>query len=144
MAILQQLGINFTIFYQLLIFVFGFSFLALVVFKPYAAIISEREKRTKGATEGAVELKKQTNELASRFEVKARQVSEEIKTIFDTYRAEANKEYEIVVGRAREESQKLIEETRTRVTAEVLEAGKKMKEEVPALSRAITQKMLSK
>lgn len=144
MAILEQLGINQTLYIQFFVFLVGFLALSMVAFRPYANALEERENRTKGGAELAVEIQKQSVELQNKFETKARSVGGEIKTIFDSYRDEANKEYEGIVTTARSEAQKLIEEARARVSLEVVEATKKLKEEIPQLASAITQKLLAK
>ena len=144
MAILDQLGINHTLFYQLAIFVFTFPLLAIFVFKPYSDLVEQREKKTKGGEEAAVDIKKKTSDLTANYEAKARKVSSDIKTIFDDYREQANVEYQQLVSKAREESQKIIEATRARVSVDIQEATRKMTSEVPAIASAIKQKMLSR
>lgn len=144
MTILEQLGINHTLFYQFLIFVFTFPMLAIFVFSPYLKLAEEREKRTKGGEEAALETKKKTLELGQQYESKARAVSSEIKTIFDDYREQANVEYQSIVTKARAESQKMIDATRARVSAEVESAGRRLSDEIPSLVNAIIQKMLTR
>jgi F-type H+-transporting ATPase subunit b len=144
MAILEQLGINQTVFIQFFIFLVAFFTLSQVVFKPYLQAFEERERRTKGGEDLAQELLQQSVDLKRQYEQKARQVNGEIKTVYDSYRDQATKEYNEIVARARAESQKLIEEARAKVGVEILEATKKLREEAPAVASAITQKLLAK
>jgi F-type H+-transporting ATPase subunit b len=144
MAILAQLGINQTLFLQLFIFLFTFPLLAIFVFRPYLDLVLEREKKTKGSEDSAVEIRKKTNELTSQYENKARKLSGEIKTIFDDYRQEANLEYQNIISKAREESQKILNATKEKVSFDLAEASKKISSEVPELAKTIKQKMLKR
>ena len=144
MAVLQALGIDSTVLYQFIIASFVFFALSSLVFKPYANALAERENRTKGGEEAAIELGKQSIEVRSQYEQKAREVNNQIKTIFDSFREESNREYESIVSKARAESQKMIDETRARVSVEISEASKRMKEEVPQLAQAMASRLLSK
>lgn len=142
MAILQQFGINETFFYQLVIFLIAITSLSLLVFKPYLAALEQRESRTKGGEELATELQKAAADLRVQYETRAREVSGQIKSIYDDYRSQASKEQEHIVGRARGESQKLVDEARSKVSIELSEATKKIKEDAPKVAQAMVEKLL--
>ena len=144
MSILSQLGVNDSFIYQFIIFGFIFSFLAIYVFSPYTQAYAQREHNTKGGEELANELQQQAQALRSEYESKAKEITKQIKTIFDNYRAEAKQEYDAIVLRAKQDSQKLLEERRARVSVEYAEAQQRMKNEVPNLAQAINKKLLSK
>jgi F0F1-type ATP synthase membrane subunit b/b' len=144
MNILEQLGLNQTYFFQLAIFVGTLILLGQFVFKDFAHLLEMRNQQTKGSEDVAVEVQQKTAQLASQYESRARQVNNEIKTIFDSYREDAGREYEKMVSKARTDSQKLIEETRQRVSVEIEQATKRLLEEVPVVAQAMTNKLLSK
>jgi F-type H+-transporting ATPase subunit b len=144
MAILEQLGINQSVFFQFGIFILSLVVLSQIVYGPYFAALEEREKRTKGGEDLAQELLKQATDLRAEYATKARQVSGDIKTIFDTYRETATKEYEGIVSNARAESQKTVEEARSLVSAQIADAAKKIKDEAPLVAQSITQKLLAR
>lgn len=144
MAILQALEINSTLFLQFILAAGCFMALSSLVFAPYAQALWERERRTRGGEADAIELTKQAADIRSRYEMRAREMNSEVKTIFDSYRDESNKEYESIVSKARAESQKLIEENRKRVSAEISEASKRLKDEVPMVAQAILTRLLRK
>lgn len=142
MAILSQLGINYTTFYCFLIFVVTFFFLKEMVCRPYYLAFEERERRTKGGEEGAKELQKQTLELQQNFEVEVRQLNSRIKEIFDDSRATASKEVEVILNAGRNGAEQIIQETRSAVSSEIKKAREQMKLEAPGIALAITKKML--
>ena len=144
MAIIQALGINSTIFYLFILVGFFFFAMSSLVFTPYTDALFERDRRTKGGEEEAGQLTKQSADLRSKFESRAREMNNEMKTIFDSYREESNREYEKIVAKARQESQKLIDEARARVSGEINLAAARMKEEIPQVAQAMTTRLLSK
>ena len=144
MNILDQLGLNQTYFYQLFIFVFALIILSLFVFKDYVELLKRRNFMTRGSEDLAVEFQKNATELHQEYETKARQVSGEIKTIFDSHRNEANIEYQNIISRAKSESTAAIEETRRRVSSEFADAAGKITQEAPVLAQTIMAKLLAK
>ena len=142
MAILHQLGINYTTFYCFLIFIFTFFFLKEILFRPYFIAFEERESRTKGGEENAKDPHSKTEELKLQFEEEARDLNAEIKSIFDETRGLATKEYEKVVYEARKQAEQVIEENRSRVSGEMKKAQEQLKLEAPGVALTITKKML--
>lgn len=143
MELLQALGVDITVFFQFGLATLAFFSLSVIAFGPYTSALLSREQKTKGGEQAAEELTKQAQDLRSQFEVKARKINDEIKTIFDSYRAASNEESQALITKARAESQKLVDETRARVSIEVAEASKKMSQEVPQVAEAIKAKLLS-
>ncbi len=118
--------------------------LMLIAYVPYTEAYLKRQVTTTGGEAIVEDIAKKAGELRSHYEARAREVSTEIKKIFDSYREEASKESDQIVSKARGEAQKVIEQTRNRVSNEINEAQKKLKEEVPVLSKVIVGKLLSK
>jgi F-type H+-transporting ATPase subunit b len=144
MAILDQLGLNISFFFQLIVFIVAYLALSQIVFKPYSNALTEREHKTKGGEDLAVEITKKASELQTRYEAKAREVNGTVKTIFDEYRLEAGKEYDKIVSQARNESQKLVDEARRKVTVEIGDASARIKAEVPLVAQEMTHRLLAK
>lgn len=142
MAIFQQLGIDGTIVYQFFIFVFGILFLSLYVFVPYRDALLKREERTLGGEELAEELNKESQELRTKFESRAKEINASIKTIYDDVRKETSAETERIAAASKEQAQTTIEETRKRVSIEVAEAGKLIKSEIPVVAETIAKQLL--
>jgi len=144
MAILDQLGLNQSFFAQFVVFTVAYVALSRLVFAPYSDALSQRELRTKGGEDLAIETQKKSEELRLQYEAKARQVSGNVKVIFDQYREEANKEYEKLVSASRTESQKLVEAARQKVGLEIGDATAKIKADVPVIAQEMTRRLLAK
>ncbi len=143
MAVLDQLGLNQSFFIQFLIFSFAYLALSKIVFAPYVKALEIREEKTKGGEDLAFEFQKKSQDLRNRYEAKARQVSGEVKTIFDEYRQQASHEYERIITKARSESQSLIESARQKVAIEINAAQTQLKSEIPLVAQEMTRKLLA-
>jgi F-type H+-transporting ATPase subunit b len=141
---LQQLGINATVFIQFGLFVFAITFLTLYVFGPFAKAVEEREMQTKGSQDQAVELEKQTVELHSEYEKKAREVHGKIQEVYKLMRADASHEYEKTVQAARKDSDVYVEQIREQIKKSVDTARDVLKKDTPQIVMALTQKLLGK
>lgn len=142
MAILNQLGINYTTFYCFLIFIITFFFLKEILFRPYYQAFEEREGRTKGGENSAKELQAKTAQLNVQFEEAAREVNSQIKVTFDQARNQAAKEAEKIVSEAKSAAEQIIEDTRAHVSKEIKKAQDQLSLETPGVALAITKKML--
>lgn len=144
MEMLDSLGLNHTAYFQFAIFSVTFFVMTFGLFQPYAKALEERQERTKGAAAASDELIRQTTELRQQFEAKARSINGEIKAIYDENRSLAQKENEKILATAREQAQGIVEKARAQVATQVIEAQRKLKDEVPSVAQAIAAKLLSK
>jgi F0F1-type ATP synthase membrane subunit b/b' len=144
MEIIHQLGINSAVFVQFGIFICTFYFLNLYVFTPYHKAHEERENRTLGGEDLAHELQRKSTELHSEYQLKAKEVTRKIKDIYDGHRADALKEFDSLVGKARSDSKALLEANNLKIAQSVQAASVALTAEGANLSVAITQKLLGK
>jgi F-type H+-transporting ATPase subunit b len=144
MDIIQQLGINGAAGIQFCIFIVAFFFLNLFVFTPYYKAHEEREKRTLGGEDLAQEFQKKSTELHSEYQVKAKEVTQKIKEIYDAHRGDALKEYDALVGKARSEATSLLEANNQKIAQSIQATASALRAETTNVSVAITQKLLGK
>ncbi|WP_415063651.1 ATP synthase F0 subunit B [Bdellovibrio sp.] len=142
MDIFGQLGINTTAAFQFVFFSIALLFLSKVVFAPYAHALEERQRRTKGGEDLALEYQNKSVELQTEYETKLRTLNGEIKTIVDSAKSQANKEYEALIANVRTDSEKLVQENRSKISAAVQTAAADLKSQTTAVAMAITTKLL--
>ena len=142
MDIFGQLGINTTAAFQFVFFCIALLFLSKVVFAPYAHAQEERERRTKGGEDLALEYQNKSVELHSEYEIKMRALNNESKAIVDAAKAQASKEYEAVVGGVRAEADKLVHENRSKIATAVQAAAQELKTQTTSVALSITNKLL--
>ncbi|NUN05406.1 MAG: ATP synthase F0 subunit B [Bdellovibrio sp.] len=142
MDIFGQLGINTTAGFQFVLFAIALIFLSKFVFAPYAHALEERQARTKGGEDLALEYQNKSVELQSEYEAKLRDLNGQIKTIVDASKSQANKEYEVLVERARSEAEKHVQTNRTKISSAVTAAAAELKTQTTAVAMTITNKLL--
>lgn len=144
MEILSALGINSTIWIQLACFLVSYVALTQLVFKPYMAAFRERQIRTVGNEDFAQRLLQETAELQTQYELRARELNNETKAIFDKTRVEAMREYDKTISSAREETTQLLAKNRARIAQAIQEAQAEMMREAPQVGVAIASKLMGK
>ncbi|WP_413576390.1 hypothetical protein ACLVWU_18580 [Bdellovibrio sp. HCB290] len=144
MDIFGQLGINSTAGIQFVFFAIALLFLTKVVFGPYAHALEERQNKTKGGEDLALEYQAKSVELSSEYEGKIRELNSEIKNIVDASKNEANKQYETLVAKSRSEADQLVNSNRSKITSAVESATKELKAQTQTVALAITSKLLGK
>lgn len=144
MDIFGQLGINTTAAFQFVFFAIALIYLSKVVFAPYAQALEERQKKTKGGEDLAVEYQAKSVELQAEYETKARALNTEIKSIIDSAKSQAAKDYEQSVEKSRVEAEKLVQQNRSTVSSAVESAVGELKSQTSAVAMAITTKLLGK
>ena len=142
MAIIEQLGLNSSFFFQFVIALISFVILGQLVFKPYLSALEMREQRTTGSESDAVELLKQTEQLKRQYETEARVVAGRVKEIFDDFRSQASQEAEQIVQTARAQSTQLLESGKAGVAEQLSRAYKDIELEVPKISGAMKERLL--
>lgn len=141
---LQQLGINHTVFIQFAIYIFTFIALVFLVYSPFTKAYFERRNRTKGTEEVSFEYQRKATELHSEYQTKAREVNSKIQDIYQKLRGEAASEYDQMVNQAKQEAHKKLEENRRKIYEAVSVATKDLSAQTPQIALLITNKLLGK
>jgi len=144
LSIITKLGINQTAFIQFAIFGFTLFILSKFVFGPFAAVAKEREFKTKGAGDIAEEFQQKTVELHSEYQHKAREANSIVREIFEKEKAEAIKEYDKILSKAREEANSELHEKRRVILHSLHGALESVKSQSSGVAMAITTKLLGK
>ena len=140
--ILRQLGVNETLFVQLAIFIAVFSVLHTLVFRPYFSAYEKRKGATQGNAEVADKLINQTRELEASYQHKARELSAQIKSIYEKARLEALVEQDKIMAESRENTQRILEKARLHIEEETALAREKLNRETPEIGAAIADRLL--
>src|SRR5258705_9331734 len=111
MDLLVQLGVNQTLPIQIATFLVCFVVLKYFLFGPYYAAFNERKDRTLGKTELAERFIAEARELEEKFGVRAQEVNDRFREVFDKSRLEAVKEYDRLINEARAKTKAIVEES---------------------------------
>jgi len=141
-SLIHSLGLNSTLWTQLVIFLVTYFILNSLVFKPYFNAYEERERRTLGGKEDAQHLVSQTQALQSQYEERARAINEKIRQAYDLARTQASKEQSDILQSSKEDALAKTKVSRERVQSEMNEARASLSKEVDDVSNIISQKLL--
>ncbi len=143
-AILEQLGIDHTFFYQLALFAVLFIVLANVYFKPFQKLLDARHKKTVEDREAAEKLMAQAE---AKFEEYKRRMAEErlaAKKDYEAILAEAKKDEAAILAKAREDAKRITQEAADSVSAQREGLKKQLEIDVEGMAHAISEKLLSR
>ena len=144
MAILETIGLNLTVAYQLGIFVVCYLVLTQVLFNPYFRAFVERKKRTVGNQEGAERLLAETEELETTYAKKAREINSQFKELYDEQKSEAYREYDRMVSEARDKSLSMLTEARSKISSETSKAKADLNAQTNDVKQAVVTQLLGK
>ena len=142
MEILLQLGANETAFMQFVLFVVAISFLTVVVFGPFFKAYDQRHKLTKGAEQVANDAQDEAKKLVQIYQLKAREINDKIKNIFDGSRQEAVQSTSILIDTAKTEVAKTTETALSQIQTQKQNAGQQAKTISLEVSDEITKKLM--
>ena len=142
MEILLQLGANETAFIQFILFVIAISFLTVVVFGPYFKAYDQRHKLTKGAEQVANEAQDEAKKLTQIYQLKAREINEKIKAIFDSSRQDATQAATTVIEGAKVEITKTTQAAMAQIETQKQNAAQQAKTISSEVSAEITKKLM--
>ena len=139
-----MLEFNFTFFVQLINFLVLVAMLNWLLVRPAMKIINERRNRVEGSNEETrlllEEVEKNTAEYQQRLS-EARILANSEK---EKLRQEGSQQEAEIVRKAREEARIMLEEMKSSIERESLDAKNTMRNEIEALSRDIAEKVLGR
>ena len=143
-AILTGLGVNSTVWIQLGLFLFTFVLLNNLVFKSYQRAFQERHDKTLGGEDLTKQLVLEAQEIQSRYEKRARQVNDQIKSAYDSAMGEAYKKQNEIMENTRKEAAEALKQARAKITTQVRDARGALHNDLPAISSLIVAKLMGK
>ena len=143
-AIIQQLGLNESFFYQFAIFAVLFAVLANVYFKPFLKLLEARHKRT---VEDKVAAQKLVEQAAAKLEEYKNRIHDErlaLRKEFDALLLDVKKEEATILSSARTEARAITQEAAESVARNRVQVVKQLEGEVDGIAGQIVQTLLSR
>lgn len=141
MDILVQLGVNHTLWVQLVIFTVVFLIMRALFFKPFLDVILEREAQTDGVTKTADELNKNADAMEKEFHEKMqavkKQASEQKEDIVSKAKSAANEK----TNDARKQHKDAVEASRKKIEDDLDEALSQLKGRVHGFAQLFVEKL---
>jgi len=144
MNILQQIGVNEFAVVQFFIFTITVFILTKFVFASYFEKVEERNQKTKGGEELALEAQKQSYDLQAKYELKARDINAKIKSIIDESRVKFQKQQEQTLADARLGAEQIVQKNKLQIESDLSKAKAELKLQIPSIAESINKKLLGK
>lgn len=143
-AILEQLEINSTFFYQLAIFALLYFILSAVYFRPFLRLFEHRHEKTVADRDAAERLMSQANAKFDEYRARLAVERQNAKKDYEAILTEAKKEEAAILSQAREEAKKITQEAGESVARQREQLKAQLEADVEGLARSISEKLLSR
>ena len=135
-----MISLDYSIVYQLVLFLIVWLILSKVLFRPYLGLLEERDRRTLGTQHDSTDLEHEGARLRAQYEEKISQAQAAGHAAKEAILQEARKQRERVLNQAREEAMGMLEGVRREVENQI----QKERQFAAAEVRTIAQEMASK
>jgi F-type H+-transporting ATPase subunit b len=135
-----MISLDYSIVYQLVLFLIVWLILSKVLFRPYLGLLEERERRTIGTEHDSTDLEHEGARLRAQYEEKIAQAQAAGYADKEAILQEARQQREKVLNQAREEAMGMLEGVRREVESQI----QKERQFAAAEVRTIAQEMASK
>jgi F-type H+-transporting ATPase subunit b len=143
-AILEQLGINKTFFYQLGIFAILFFLLSRTYFRPFLKLFEARHRRTVADREAADKLMIDAKTKLDQYKIRISQEREAARLAYEEALLAARKEESALLAKAREEAKEITHRVAESVIQQREQLRKQLESDADGLARVISERLLSR
>ena len=135
---------DYTIVYQIILFLILWAILSKVLFHPYLALLDERERKTAGALREASDLEREGERLRVEYEEKIAQAQAAGYAAREAIVNEANRQREKLLAQAREEAARVLQKVREEVRIQMDKERQLAAAEVANIARDMVSKILGR
>lgn len=139
-----MIELNLTLIIQLFIVLSLMVIFSQVVFKPFLTMVEERKNRVEGAEKRARDLQQRSEELMERYREAIAAAHAQGATIREKIRKEGLAKEMEILQKALEEANRLIQEMKMRISAEMEAARAGLQLQAQNLSHEIAEKILGR
>ena len=135
-----MISLDYSIVYQIVLFLTLWIILSKVLFRPYLNLLEERERRTTGAQHDAADLEQEGARLRAEYEQAIARAQTSGYAAKESILQEAREQREKLLSQAREEAMTLLEGVRREVASQL----QKERQFAAAEARVVAQEMVDK
>lgn len=132
------------VLFQIVVLLLLWAILSKLLFKPFLALVEEREKRTEGLKAAAAALTAEAERLRADYETAIRQASEEGAAAKETLLDEARRTREQLLAQARAEAAERLTAVRQEIQKEMQQGRAQALQEAAAIARQMAEKVLGR
>jgi len=135
---------DYTLVYQLIIFLVLWAILSKVVFRPYLGLLDERDRKTSGARREAADLELEAERLKAEYDEKIAQAEAAGSVAKESILNEARQRRDELLTRAREEASSALESVRQELQSQIVKERQLAAAEAQNVARDMARKILGR
>lgn len=139
-----MISLDYTVLVQIVFFLALWFVLGKLLFKPFIALLEEREKRTEGLKATAESLTAEAERLRAEYESAVRKANEEGAAVKETILAEARRTRERLLAEARAQAADRLAVVRDEIQKELRRGREEAVQEAAAIARQMAEKILGR
>jgi F-type H+-transporting ATPase subunit b len=139
-----MISLDFSVFYQIVIFLVLWVILSRVLFHPYLTVLEERERETSGAHYDIEALEHEGARLKAEYEEQLARAQAAGNAVKEAILQEARQQRERIISQAREEATVLLDKVRGEVQAQVEKERQRAMAEIGEVAREMVSKILGR
>jgi F-type H+-transporting ATPase subunit b len=139
-----MISLDFSVFYQIVLFLVLWAVLTRLFFRPYLALLEERERATSGAYHDTEALESEGARLKAEYEEQLARAQAAGNAVKEAILHEARQQRERIISQAREEATTLLDKTRREIQAQLDKEGQQALAESGEVAREMVSKILGR
>jgi len=139
-----MIQLDYSIVYQIVLFVVLWLILNKLLFQPYLHLLEERERKTTGAQHDSVDLEHEGARLKAQFDEKMAQGQAAGYAAKEAINQDARQQREKILGQARDEAGRSLEQVRQQVAAAMEQEKRLVAAEVSVVAVDMVNKVLGR
>jgi F-type H+-transporting ATPase subunit b len=139
-----MIAINISVLWQILLFLGLWLIVSKVLFRPYMAVLEEREQRTTGADDSSDHLEQEAERLRAQYEETIAQAAAAGNATKDAILQQARQQREALLSAAREEAAGILERVRQEVQSQLAQERELAVREADAVAQDMVSKILGR
>ena len=139
-----MISLDVSVVYQILLFLVFWAILSKILFRPYLAVLEERERNTSGARRDTGDLEHEGERLRAQYEEKMAQAEAAGNVLKEAVLHEARQQREKILSQAREEATNALQSVRLEVQAQLEIERQRAAAQIGGLARDMVSKILGR
>ena len=139
-----MITIDFSVVWQILLFLGLWLIVSKLLFRPYMTLLEEREQKTSGADESAYHLEHEAERLRSQYEEAIADAAAAGNATKDAIVQQARQQREVILSSARAEAAGVLERVRQEVQSQLAQEREMAIREADAVARDMVGKILGR
>ena len=139
-----MISLDFSVVYQIVLFLVFWAILSRVLFRPYLAVLEERERNTSGARHETGDLEHEGERLRAQYEEKIAHAEATGNALKEAILQEGRAQCEKILGQAREDATRALQNVQREMQIQLEIERQRAAAQITGLARDMVSKILGR